>query len=81
MPKLIHHLLKNYGLSLGFIVTLLTFWEVSIYQFGIPQWKLPAPSAIFIELKNNYPLFLSHTKVTALEAIAGFLIALMLGIA
>ena len=80
MPKFIHYLLKSYGLSLGLIVALLTFWEISIYQFDIPQWKLPAPSAIFIELKINYPLFLSHTKVTAFEAIAGFLIALILGI-
>ncbi len=79
MLKLIDRLFKFYGLSVMLLAILIFFWELCVRYLDIPEWKLPAPSAILSELLNNYPLFLTHTKVTAFEAIVGFLIALMLG--
>ncbi|MBI4199925.1 MAG: ABC transporter permease [Chloroflexi bacterium] len=48
--------------------------------FGIPHWKLPAPSTIAAELVASRGLFLHHTWVTLKEVSLGFGVALATGV-
>lgn len=66
---------------LGFAV-LICAWEGSIRFFAVPDYVLPAPSAIARSLVAGLSsgLFLSNFYVTAFETIAGFLLAAVVGI-
>ena len=55
-------------------------WEGVVVARDIPDWKLPAPSGIGNELWDSRSLLLDHTWVTLKEALAGFGIALGVGI-
>ena len=46
----------------------------------IPAWKLPAPSAIGMELWVSRGLLLGHTWVTVEEVLIGFAVALLSGV-
>lgn len=48
--------------------------------FSIPQYLLPTPSAIAIDLSKNIGSLLFHVSITFYEAILGFLIANAIGI-
>lgn len=62
------------------LLILIAIWEIWV-QFGdIPKWQLPAPSAIAQELVASRSLLLHHTFITLQEIIAGFLVALALGL-
>lgn len=62
------------------LIVLVAVWEIWV-QFGdIPKWQLPAPSAIAQELVASWSLLLHHAYITLQEIIAGFLVALVLGL-
>lgn len=55
-------------------------WE-AVSRFGVvPAYILPAPSAIAFRLVQSGHLLVSHTLVTALEILIGFLLAVVGGI-
>jgi NitT/TauT family transport system permease protein len=62
------------------IAALVAAWELSARLFHIPQWLLPAPSAIAGELIAQPRLFASHALVTAGEIVLGFLLSVVIGI-
>ncbi len=66
---------------LGFAV-LICAWEGSIRVFAVPDYILPAPSAIARSLVAGLSsgLFLYNFYVTAFETIIGFLLAAVVGI-
>jgi ABC-type nitrate/sulfonate/bicarbonate transport system permease component len=53
---------------------------LAVAAFSIPSWKLPAPSAIGVELWESRALFARHAWVTFQEAVVGFAIAFVLGV-
>lgn len=62
------------------LLALIALWEIWV-QFGnIPKWQLPAPSAIATELVASWSLLLHHAYITLQEIIAGFFLALALGL-
>ena len=78
---------KSYHLSVGqwilpttIMIAIMIIWEFWVKIFGIQQWLLPAPSAIFLEMFESRDLFLMHTLVTITEVTLGFIIALAVGI-
>ena len=56
------------------------FWEGAVHLFDIPEWKLPAPSAIGQELGSSRALLLDHTWVTLKEVFVGFGVAFGSGV-
>ncbi len=54
--------------------------EVIIRISGIPEFILPAPSAIAISLMNNFSLLLSHTKTTFLTAVVGLSMSIIVAL-
>lgn len=55
-------------------------WQMTVVLFEIPTWKLPAPSAIAMELIEERKLFWHHFLVTLSEVIIGFAAALIAGV-
>ena len=70
-------------ISLFGFVLLVCAWELAIYLFAIPDYILPAPSAIARSLYNGFAsgIFISNLMVTAIQTLAGFFLAAILGTA
>jgi len=58
-------------------------WELIVWLNHVPEYRLPAPSAIISEFVNKFGLLAYHAAQTAYESMLGFLIgvALAAGIA
>ena len=69
-------------ISIAAFVVLLVVWEIAVRVLQVPDYILPAPSAIsmslFYGLKSG--LFVKHFFVTAFQTLAGFLLAAFFGI-
>ena len=50
----------------------LILWEVLTGILKTPEYRLPAPSAIFSEFVESWDVLLGHAGVTVLETILGF---------
>jgi NitT/TauT family transport system permease protein len=65
---------------LVFGVALLLIWEVACSAGGVPEYLLPAPSAIWDALVSNIDLVWSSTRVSGLNAIVGLLLGTVIGV-
>lgn len=68
------------GRSIIFIAFLLFIWELIIHVANIPQWLLPAPSAIVVEGIHSYQTFLPHVIATIQLALLGLTIGVLCGL-
>lgn len=55
-------------------------WEALIHLLKVPRYILPAPSAVFRDFVNFFPLIWSHSLVTANETFVGYAIAVVLAV-
>jgi len=91
--KVTNHPMKKPGIAAMFSIWLgegylplltgvffFVLWEALIHLLKVPRYILPAPSAVFREFAQHFPLLWSHTLVTANETFVGFAIAVVLGI-
>jgi len=62
------------------LVLLLLVWEISCRVLGIPSYLLPSPSAIATRLHDKIDLYPRHTWVTLYETLAGFVLAIIVGV-
>jgi len=68
------------------VMTLLSFgvmlilWEALVRFLEMPQWLLPAPSAIFAEMTQSSGYLYLHTLVTLREVLIGFILSVGIGI-
>lgn len=63
------------------IVVLLTVWEMAVLLRDTPRWMLPPPTDIARAFGTDWRLLLQHSRVTLLEVLLGFGLALVAGIA
>ena len=63
-------------LSAALVVCGLALWEAAVRGFQIPAFILPPPLVIFRTAVLQAPLLASHAAITALEILAGCLLAL-----
>ena len=64
---------------LTFVVALIV-WEWAVRSGLLPDYIMPAPTMIFAHIARTFRLLLHHSYVTALEIVAGFLLAVVGGI-
>jgi NitT/TauT family transport system permease protein len=69
-------LAPTFALSFAVLVA----WELAIRLFKVPNFVLPAPSAIVTALIENRAQLASATKATAVEILLGFVLASLVGI-
>jgi len=62
------------------IIVLLVVWEAGVYFFELPEYLLPLPSAVAVELVREARYLAPHLGITTLETVLGFLIAMVVGI-
>jgi NitT/TauT family transport system permease protein len=58
----------------------LALWEAAVRYFAVPVYLLPAPSLIAAKLLAAYPLFLQATLHSSVAIVAGFALAVIVGI-
>lgn len=64
--------------ALGVVALLL--WEVIVRVAGVPAFLLPAPSAIAAQIGALFPVLVSTTAVTGLNALVGLVAGFLLGV-
>jgi ABC-type nitrate/sulfonate/bicarbonate transport system permease component len=62
------------------LMTVLAGWELAVKALDIQPWLLPAPSDIAVRFMKTTTLWY-HTSLTVFEALAGFAISAVLGVA
>lgn len=62
-------------------VLILVLWEVAVVVFGVSDFVIAKPSAIFIEMFASAPLLLEATWTTTQEILYGFLLSIVIGVA
>lgn len=63
------------------LLVLVAIWEGAVRGLGVKPVVLPAPSDIFAELAANLPWYLGHAWYTLITTLAGFAVAVVVGIA
>jgi NitT/TauT family transport system permease protein len=73
---------NDYIVSITAFVIVLVVWEVAVHTLHVPDYILPAPTAISMSLYYGLKsgLFVEHFFVTAFQTLSGFLLAALLGI-
>lgn len=72
--------LSKSWLAILFFVFFFAFWEVSIDLFGIPAYILNKPSEIVTRGWADIGRLLNYTYVTGLEAIIGYVLAIIIAV-
>jgi NitT/TauT family transport system permease protein len=67
--------------ALGLAAAVLLIWEAAVRLFNIPQFVIPAPSAIAVALFEQRVSLASASKATAIEVLFGFVLAALVGVA
>ncbi len=62
------------------ILLLLCIWQIVSANELIPKYMLPSPYEVVLALKNDFPLLMSHAKVTVMEAFIGLFFGVVLGV-
>jgi len=62
------------------IALLVGAWEAGVRLFDVPAYLLPPPSAVLKAMVDWAPSLFGHTRATAVEVGAGFLLSAALGI-
>jgi NitT/TauT family transport system permease protein len=70
----------EYGLPALTLVGALALWEASIRVFKVPNFIMPAPSAILAEGWEWRYRFIGHTWVTLYETLGGFALSIVVGV-
>ncbi|HET7093252.1 MAG TPA: ABC transporter permease subunit, partial [Thermomicrobiales bacterium] len=63
------------------LAAFLVVWEAAVRLTGTPLWLLPPPSAVALTLIRERGLLLANARVTLVEVLAGFALALVAGVA
>ena len=61
-------------------VAVLLLWEIAVRGFNIPDYVLPRPTAVLAYSLRNFPEFLGHFWVTAVESTLGLVLGIAIGV-
>ncbi|MBO0755529.1 MAG: ABC transporter permease [Bradyrhizobiaceae bacterium] len=75
-----HRALVDLAPTFALSFAVLVAWELAIRLLKVPNFVLPAPSAIATALIENRAQLAAATKATAAEILLGFLLAALVGI-
>lgn len=62
------------------VLIALALWELAVIVFTIPEYLLPLPSDVAVELVKEANYLAPHLAITSLETVLGFLLAIVVGI-
>ena len=67
--------------ALGLAAAVLVVWELAVRLFNVPQFVIPAPTAIAVALFEQRAALATASKATAVEVLFGFVLAALVGVA
>jgi NitT/TauT family transport system permease protein len=73
--------LRNIAEPLIFFAVLLILWEVLVELIKVPSFILPPPGDLWVSFLKKLPILGNHSVITFAEAIGGFVLSLVLGVA
>ncbi len=62
------------------LAVVVLLWELISIVIDVPEFILPAPSAIALALANNYLLLMVHARVTLTAVLGGLILAVIIAI-
>jgi NitT/TauT family transport system permease protein len=71
----------RYGLPLALGIAILALWEIAVRALQIPQFVLPAPSAILGALISDFPSLMESLWTTLYITLLAFALAVVSGVA
>ena len=60
----------------GFVV----FWSLCVRIFSIPDYLIPAPEVIAVQIVERWPLLSRHSLITLSEILAGFFMSIVIAV-
>jgi len=72
--------IRRIAQPLGLVLAVLVFWELAVRLFDVPNYLLPAPTAIITDLSRRWPRILGGAWVTGLEILGGFGLAVAISL-
>lgn len=73
--------LDRAGWPAAVLVIVLTLWQAACLVFRIPGYMLPAPPAVWRAVLERHENLLFAFRITAVEAVGGFLLSVVVGVA
>ncbi len=64
----------------GIAVLFVALWEFIVRAFAIPTYLIPAPSRVIAYLAESWWFLLPHFGITLYETVAGFVLAVVIGV-
>lgn len=61
------------------ILAFLLLWLLLVYFLKIPEYLLPSPKGVVLEMKLKFSELMKHSLVTSYESIIGFIAAIIIG--
>ena len=71
---------RNIAEPVLFFLALIVLWQVLVAVIKIPTFILPAPAELVSSFIRKLPVLGSHSLITFIEAVGGFLVSLVLGV-
>jgi NitT/TauT family transport system permease protein len=59
---------------------LLALWQLAVPALGLSEFVLPTPIQIVRRMAKDWPLLLTHARVTLFEVLGGFALAVLAGV-
>ncbi|HXG53223.1 MAG TPA: ABC transporter permease [candidate division Zixibacteria bacterium] len=72
---------KNVIEPVIFFAALLVLWEILVEVIKVPEFILPPPRDLWLALVKKLPILGNHALITFVEAVGGFGLSLLLGVA
>lgn len=72
--------IRGWGYPIGTVIALVALWHVSVHAFSIPGYLIPPPATVAGYLADNFVFLNRHAVVTAVEALGGFLLSVVVGV-
>ena len=60
---------------------LLGIWEAVVWLYRLPTYLLPGPGAVALAARERFPSLLNSLRITSIEAAAGLLASIVVGVA
>lgn len=67
-------------LGLGSMLVVLALWELAVHLLKVRPITLPPPSAVLLELANEWRWYLDHAYYTLLTTVGGFVLSVVVGV-
>ena len=72
--------MKKYTNTILTTIGFFLIWEIFISLFSIPEFLLPRPTDIFLNLINSIDSLMYHFSITFFEATMGFILAVIIAL-